>query len=122
MYSAVFLQVLYRLDLPHYCVRECKRNSVDSHEKMPEQPIRRNRNLSYIFMEEGIMTGIMDFELPEYSLRLFDPCYAAAMKAELKQSERKFASGAALFFILHGNFSGRKPDVPSIMPYCRMQT
>lgn len=93
----MFLQVLYRLDLPHSCVRECKRNSVDSHEKMPKQPIRRNRNLSYIFTEEGGMTGIMDFELPEYSICLFDPCYADAMKAELKQSERKFASGRLCF-------------------------
>ena len=88
-----------RVDLPHSFMREYEQNFGDSYEELPKQPICRNRNLSYIFMEEGSMTGIMDFELPEYSIRLFDPCYAAAMKAELKQGERKFASGGSVFYI-----------------------
>lgn len=34
-------------------------------------------NLSYVYMENGEMIGITDFELSEYSIRLFDVCYAA---------------------------------------------
>ena len=47
------------------------------YKQLPKQVIHRNMNLSYIFVENGSMTGVTDFELSEYGIRLFDPCYAA---------------------------------------------
>ena len=47
------------------------------YKQLPKQVIHRNMNLSYIFVENGRMTGVTDFELSEYGIRLFDPCYAA---------------------------------------------
>ncbi len=66
-----------KVDLPLSFVKEYERNFGASYEKLPKQVIHRNMNLSYIFIEEGSMTGITDFELSEYCIRLFDPCYAA---------------------------------------------
>lgn len=47
------------------------------YKQLPKQVIHRNMNLSYIFVENGSMIGVTDFELSEYGIRLFDPCYAA---------------------------------------------
>lgn len=47
------------------------------YEKLPKQIIHRNMNLSYVYMHGEEMVGVTDFELSEYSLRLFDACYAA---------------------------------------------
>lgn len=63
--------------LPASFEKEYEQNFGELYEKLPRQIIHRNMNLSYIFVENGSMTGVTDFELSEYSIRLFDPCYAA---------------------------------------------
>mgnify|MGYP002510650314 CR=1 FL=1 len=65
------------LRLPASFEREYAQNFGELYEKLPKQVIHRNMNLSSIFVEEGRMTGVTDFELSEYGIRLFDPCYAA---------------------------------------------
>lgn len=65
------------LQLPPSFEREYEQNFGELYQKLPKQVIHRNMNLSYIFVEEGSMTGVTDFELSEYGIRLFDPCYAA---------------------------------------------
>ncbi|MCI9143799.1 MAG: helix-turn-helix domain-containing protein [Lachnospiraceae bacterium] len=70
-------EVRKRGNLPLSFVVEYERNFGRIYEKLPKQIIHRNMNLSYVFLEEGRMTGITDFELSEYCIRLFDPCYAA---------------------------------------------
>lgn len=65
------------LRLPTSFEREYEQNFGELYKKLPKQVIHRNMNLSYIFVEEGSMTGVTDFELSEYGIRLFDPCYAA---------------------------------------------
>lgn len=72
-----FREVPKRVSLPLSFVREYERSFGAVYEKLPKQIIHRNMNLSYVFLEEGNMTGITDFELSEYCIRLFDPCYAA---------------------------------------------
>ncbi len=63
--------------LPLSIAGEYERSFGKLYEKLPKQVIHKNMNLSYVFLEEGRMTGITDFELSEYGVRLFDPCYAA---------------------------------------------
>ena len=63
--------------LPLSIAGEYERSFGKLYEKLPKQVIHKNMNLSYVFLEEGRMTGITDFELSEYGIRLFDPCYAA---------------------------------------------
>lgn len=65
------------LRLPASFEREYELNFGELYKKLPKQVIHRNMNLSYILVEEGSMTGVTDFELSEYGIRLFDPCYAA---------------------------------------------
>lgn len=65
------------LRLPTSFEREYEQNFEELYKKLPKQVIHRNMNLSYIFVEEGSMRGVTDFELSEYGIRLFDPCYAA---------------------------------------------
>jgi len=47
------------------------------YDKLPKQIIHRNMNLSYVYLNGEEMVGVTDFELSEYSIRLFDVCYAA---------------------------------------------
>ena len=83
LYDAVCTQVFQEirkkagLRLPTSFEREYEQNFGELYKKLPKQVIHRNMNLSYIFLEEGRMTGVTDFELSEYGIRLFDPCYAA---------------------------------------------
>ena len=84
-----FQEVREKVDLPLSVVREYERNFGTVYEKLPKQIIHRNMNLSYVFLEQGRMTGISDFELSEYGIRLFDPCYGATgiLTENFKDSE-----------------------------------
>ncbi len=42
---------------------------------MPRQPIHRDPNPANILMEGEKLSGFIDFELGQRSIRLFDPCY-----------------------------------------------
>lgn len=58
----------------------CK-NYLDAFGKLyPELPkhiIHRDPNPGNIILDEGRLTGFIDFELSEVNIRLFDPCYAS---------------------------------------------
>ena len=58
-------------------VVEYKNQFGTVYEKLPKQIIHRNMNLSYVYVNGESMVGVTDFELSEYSIRLFDVCYAA---------------------------------------------
>lgn len=88
------------LQLPASFEREYEQNFGELYHRLPKQVIHRNMNLSYIFMEEGRMTGVTDFELSEYGIRLFDPCYAATG-------------------ILSENFTDRKECISGWLPLYR---
>lgn len=45
--------------------------------KLPKQMIHRDLNLGNVILNEGKLSGFIDFELSEKNIRLFDPCYAA---------------------------------------------
>lgn len=45
--------------------------------KLPEQIIHRDPNPANLVMEDGKLTGFLDFDLSQRSIRVFDPCYAA---------------------------------------------
>ena len=66
-----------KLNLPQAMITEYKTRFGEKYDKLPKQLIHRNMNLSYIYLDGEEMAGITDFELSEYSLRLFDVCYAA---------------------------------------------
>lgn len=58
-------------------IKEYSQTFGEIYEELPQQMIHRNMNLSYVYTKNGVLSGITDFELSEYSIRLFDPCYAA---------------------------------------------
>ena len=66
-----------KVNIPRKLVAEYKNRFCDVYDKLPKQIIHRNMNLSYVYLNEEEMVGVTDFELSEYSIRLFDVCYAA---------------------------------------------
>ena len=66
-----------KINLLQELVAEYKNRFCDVYDKLPKQIIHRNMNLSYVYLNEEEMVGVTDFELSEYSIRLFDVCYAA---------------------------------------------
>ena len=66
-----------KTNLPLELVAEYQKQFGEVYEKLPKQIIHRNMNLSYVYLDGEEMAGVTDFELSEYSIRLFDVCYAA---------------------------------------------
>jgi len=66
-----------KINLPQELVMEYQKQFGGIYEKLPKQIIHRNMNLSYVYLDGEEMVGVTDFELSEYSIRLFDVCYAA---------------------------------------------
>jgi len=66
-----------KINLPLELVVEYQKQFGEVYEKLPKQIIHRNMNLSYVYLNGEEMAGVTDFELSEYSIRLFDVCYAA---------------------------------------------
>ena len=66
-----------KLCVPQPLVTEYKAQFGACYDKLPKQIIHRNMNLSYVYLNDKEMSGVTDFELSEYSIRLFDACYAA---------------------------------------------
>ena len=66
-----------KMSIPQELVAEYKKRFCDVYDKLPKQIIHRNMNLSYVYLHDEEMVGVTDFELSEYSIRLFDVCYAA---------------------------------------------
>ena len=46
-------------------------------DKLPKQVIHRDANPSNMLVDDGEVTGFIDFEISERNIRLFDPCYCA---------------------------------------------
>lgn len=66
-----------KINLSQELVAEYKSRFCEVYDKLPKQLIHRNMNLSYVYLNGEEMVGVTDFELSEYSIRLFDVCYAA---------------------------------------------
>ena len=66
-----------KMNLPQELVAEYTHQFLELYEKLPKQMIHRNMNLSYVHLDGNKMVGVTDFELSEYTTRLFDVCYAA---------------------------------------------
>ena len=66
-----------KMNLSQKLVAEYKKHFCEVYDKLPKQLIHRNMNLSYVYLNGDEMAGVTDFELSEYSIRLFDVCYAA---------------------------------------------
>ena len=66
-----------KINLPLEVVAEYQKQFGEVYEKLPKQMIHRNMNLSYVYLNGEEMVGVTDFDLSEYSIRLFDVCYAA---------------------------------------------
>lgn len=47
------------------------------HSLLPVQIIHRDPNPHNIILNNGVLSGFIDFDLSQRSIRLFDPCYAA---------------------------------------------
>ncbi len=65
------------IKLPQKLTAEYKNYFGEIYDRLPKQVIHRNMNLSYVCWNGEDMAGVTDFELSEYSIRLFDVCYAA---------------------------------------------
>ena len=66
-----------KINLSQELVAEYRKHFCEVYDKLPKQLIHRNMNLSYVYLNGDEMTGVTDFELSEYCIRLFDVCYAA---------------------------------------------
>ena len=66
-----------KINFPQQLIKEYQEQFCKVYEALPKQIIHRNMNLSYIYLNGDEMVGVTDFELSEYSIRLFDVCYAA---------------------------------------------
>ena len=65
-----------KVTIPQELAAEYCSQFGEVYDKLPKQIIHRNMNLSYVYLNGEEMVGITDFELSEYSIRLFDVCYA----------------------------------------------
>ena len=66
-----------KMNLSQELVAEYRNCFCEVYDKLPKQLIHRNMNLNYVYLNGDEMAGVTDFELSEYSIRLFDVCYAA---------------------------------------------
>lgn len=66
-----------KMSIPQELAAEYRSRFGEIYDKLPKQIIHRNMNLSYVYLTGEEMVGVTDFELSEYSIRLFDVCYAA---------------------------------------------
>ena len=66
-----------KMSIPQELAAEYRSRFDEIYDKLPKQIIHRNMNLSYVYLNSEDMVGVTDFELSEYSIRLFDVCYAA---------------------------------------------
>jgi len=65
-----------KIDLPKTFIEMYERILSDIYESLPQQIIHRDLNPGNLILN-GDNWGILDFDLSERSIRIFDPCYAA---------------------------------------------
>lgn len=66
-----------KISIPQELAAEYRSRFGETYDKLPKQTIHRNMNLSYVYLNGEEMIDVTDFELSEYSVRLFDVCHAA---------------------------------------------
>lgn len=92
----------------------------DLYRKLPRQLIHRNLNPSNIILEENEW-GIIEFELSEQNVRIFDPCYAAtAILSEYYAEGDGFAKWIEIYKeIMYGydNAAKLSDDEREAIPY-----
>jgi len=88
-----------KINLPQELVAEYQKRFGKIYGKLPKQIIHRNMNLSYVYLNGDEMVGVTDFELSEYSIRLFDVCYAATgiLSENFADSEEAMEKWLALY-------------------------
>lgn len=90
------------------------------HSNLPRQIIHRDPNPSNILLKEGALAGIVDFELTQRSIRIFDPCYAAtAVLSETFGREDRDRWFQVYKEILRGydETAGLAPEEKQALPY-----
>ncbi|MBQ8039792.1 MAG: phosphotransferase, partial [Lachnospiraceae bacterium] len=65
-----------KIDLPKIFIEKYERILSDIYETLPQQIIHRDLNPGNLILN-GDNWGILDFDLSERNIRIFDPCYAA---------------------------------------------
>lgn len=65
-----------KMDLPKTFVEEYKNEFASVYDTLPQQIIHRDPNPGNLILD-GENWGILDFDLSETNVRIFDPCYAA---------------------------------------------
>jgi len=64
------------------------------YDKLPKQLIHRDTHGGNILFDDGEISGFIDFDLSEFNVRLFDPCYCAtgllSEQINLKESCKKW--------------------------------
>jgi len=65
------------MDLPEAFCRDYLGIFGMLHPQLPVQIIHRDPNPHNILLDNGVISGFIDFDLSQRSIRLFDPCYAA---------------------------------------------
>ncbi len=66
-----------QMQLPEAFYQEYFSKMGDMYGQLPRQIIHRDPNPGNILAQNGQLTGILDFDLSEVNVRLFDPCYAS---------------------------------------------
>ena len=69
-------QLSMKMDLPKKFVEMYEQEFGEIYESLPQQIIHRDPNPGNIILC-GDKWGILDFDLSEKNVRIFDPCYAA---------------------------------------------
>ena len=65
-----------KMDLPESFIEEYESVFCEIYETLPQQVIHRDINPGNLILHEDSW-GILDFDLSERNIRVFDPCYAA---------------------------------------------
>jgi Ser/Thr protein kinase RdoA (MazF antagonist) len=77
-------------------------------DRLPKQLIHRDPNPGNILFEDGEVSGLIDFDLSEVNVRLWDPCYCATgiLSESTDEAYEKWLD--ILYGILHGYDSAGK--------------
>jgi Ser/Thr protein kinase RdoA (MazF antagonist) len=65
------------MTIPNNFYHDYLDNFQKLYESLPKHIIHRDPNPGNIMMNDGRLTGFIDFELSERNIRIYDPCYAA---------------------------------------------
>ena len=99
--------------LPEEFYEDYINNFSKIYHELPRQIIHRDPNPSNIIFENNEVNGFVDFEISEYNVRIFDPCYCAtAILSEADNIDNRFENWNE---ILRGIIQGYD-DICNITP------